>query len=182
MVYKESKTISFLWEVGSRNDIPIKLKQEHFKDEQGKAETSFYIPIWLSFKISNTGRMTFSVDSIFVFTTSIKGSAIRQFYILNYSLFQPYIKTDISPKERTSLPIVVESGHSKIMLSKVDLKIPETLYEKYMNEFRGKEFTLGDIFRLQNKNLRIGRNFRIFADVTLSGGEKKTAHIDIDGE
>ena len=53
IVYSESKAISFLWKVDSQNGIPIKLKQEHYKDEQGKRGTSFYIPIWLEFKIVN---------------------------------------------------------------------------------------------------------------------------------
>lgn len=72
IVYTESKAISFLWEVDSRNDISIKLKQKHSKDDQGKLGTSFYIPIWLAFKIVNTGRMTFSIDSIFFLLTLSK--------------------------------------------------------------------------------------------------------------
>ena len=177
IVYNESRAISFLWKVNSRNDISITLEQLHSTDEQGKRRTTSIIPIWLAFNIVNTGRMTFSIDSIFVYTNPIKGTEIRQFYSMGHRLFQPYIKIKVPPKERFMLPIVVDPGHSKIMLGKIDLWIPATLSKKYMNEFKGKEFTLGDIYELQNEDLRIGRNFRISADVTLSGGEMKTARV-----
>jgi hypothetical protein len=180
--YSESKAISFLWNVNSQNGIPINLKQENYKDEQGRTGTSFCIPMWLEFKIANTGRVTFSVDSIFVYTSPIKATNPRQFNSLNYSLFQPSLNAEVPPKTKIMLPIVVEPGHSKIMLSKVDLMISEVLYKKYVNMIKDKEFTLGDIYRLKNKELRIGRNYRVYAEVTLSGGNVKTVRVDIDGE
>ena len=141
--------------------------------------TGLFNYLWISV---NTGRVTFSIDSILVYTNPIKDTNFRQLYSPNYSLFQPYFNPEVPPKTRIILPIVVEPGHSKIMLSKVDLMIPEILYKEYMNEFRDKEFTLGDIYRLPNKNLRIGRNNKVYADVTLSGGKTKMARVDIDGE
>jgi hypothetical protein len=180
--YSQSKAISFLWNVDSQNGIPIKLKQEHYKDEQGRSGIAFYIPIWIEFKIVNTGRATFSIDSIFVYTNTIKGTNSRQFNFLKYNLFQPSLNAEVLPKTKIMFPIVVEPGHSKIMLGKFDLMIPELLYKEYMNMIKGKEFTLGDIYRLSNKDLRIGRNYNVYAEVTLSGGKVKTVRVDIDGE
>ena len=103
------------------------MKQKHYKDEHGRKETSFYIPIWLELKIANTGRATFSIDSIFLHATPAKSMDPRQLKYLNYDLFQPSHNNEVPPEIKIMLPIVVEPGHSKIMLSKFDLMIHEVL-------------------------------------------------------
>ena len=131
----------------------------------------------------NTGRRPFSVDSILLHTAPAKGVYPQQLKYLNYSLFQPASNIEISPKTEIMLPIVIEPGHAKIMHSKFDLNINEGLYKEYVNIFKDKEFTIFDIYMLPNKDLRIGRNYHLYADVSLLGGAKvKAFYVDIDDD
>lgn len=169
--YRESNAISFICKIYSRNEIPIKMRQR-YEVMNGNGWLAFYIPIWLEFKIVNTGRRPFSVDSILLHTAPAKGVYPQQLQYLNYSLFQPASNIEIPPKTKIMLPIVIEPGHAKIMHSKFDLNINEGLYKEYVNIFKDKEFTIGDIYMLPNEDLRIERNYHLYADVTLLGGAK----------
>jgi len=49
-----------------------------------------------------------------------------------------------------------------------------------VNMFKDKKFTIGDIYILPNENLRIQRNYSMYAQVTTSGGKVKTVCVDVD--
>jgi hypothetical protein len=63
----------------------------------------------------------------------------------------------------------------------MNLPISNRLYEAYHNAFKGKAFSMGDIYRLNNDDTRVSSYFNIYAEIELAGGEKKDTHVDIDG-
>ena len=190
IVHKESTSVVFTWEVRSRNDIPIKLKQErvgHVEGRTRKTELESSIPLWLQYKVANLGSRTFSVDSIFVVVEHIKPDLEifdRMFIPLGTSLSQgrgyAHLSSGISTKDKIVLPIAIEPGHSKVMFSKFDLPIPLKLYNAYKKEFKGQDFILLQVNRLDDDYLHISSHYYVTAEVTLSGGEVKVVRVDMD--
>lgn len=183
MGYRESKAIVFNWEVSPRSDISVRLKQEQLINEEGNLILKFSIPIWIECRITNTGARTFSIDSIWVFLFTSPGSTYRKaIYNLDRRLFKPNFPHGMLPKEKIPLPVIVEPGHSKVLLTKIDFDMPRRLYNAYKNEFKEQDFTLGDIYRLHNTDLRISRFCTILVEVSIAGGSRKITRLDIDGD
>jgi len=176
IVYKESRSIVFQWDVNSRNDIPIKL---------GKRHDYNLLPIWLQFKITNTGSRTFSVDSIHVLIKALgrkDRDMSKMYYELHWITMKPILSVGIAEKDKIFFPIVVDPGHSKMFYNEIGLPITKKQYDGYQREFHGQAFTLGDNYRLNKDELLMCKNFKIIAEVRLSSGEYKSADVTIDAD
>lgn len=177
VIYKETQAVVFEWEAFSRNDIPLKLNHTKATDEKGEIGHYFYLPIWIQCQITNSGYRTFSVVSIWG-AVFIEGDQ-RTISWLDWDLFEPNANHGVLPKEKVPLPIIVQPGHSRIFITSVRVPIPEKLFKLCKDEFKGKEMTLGDIYRLGKKDQSIG-NCKVILEVRLAGGETKTTQLSLD--
>jgi len=180
--FQESREIAFKWEASSDNSILVKLERGLI-DNKGKPEQTFQLPLWIEFKVTNTGLRTFSVDSIWLNVNgNKKDPEIFGRTILRLSTFHPKPQNigDVLVSNEISFPLVVDPGHSKKFYKKINLPISDRLYEAYRKAFKGEAFSIGDIYRL-NDDTRVSRYFKIYAEIILAEGEKKNTFVDVDG-
>jgi hypothetical protein len=181
--YQESRKITFKWEAKSENNVLVKLERGVI-DEEGKPIQTFDLPLWIEFKVTNTGLRTFSVDSIWVIVNGSKKDPemFKKFYnrLTTVDPTPPNIRGGVVSNE-ISFPLVVDPGHSKKFYKKIKLPISDRLYDAYRKAFKGEAFSIGDIFRLNNDDTRVSSYFKIYAEIELAGGEKINTHVDIDG-
>lgn len=177
VIYQETKAVVFEWEAFSRNDIPLQLNQKEYTDEEGKIGHNFYLRIWIQCLLTNSGSKAISAVSFLAHSFKEgQTNPYEQYWVLDWNLFESYPEPAVAPKEKLLTPIIVEPGHSKIILTSVDLHILEKLFSFYKNRFNAKEFTLGDLYRLSKNKLPSG-NSAIFINVELAGGETKTTRV-----
>lgn len=164
------------------------VKLEHgIIDDEGKPEQTFHLPLWIEFKVTNTGFRTFSVDSIWLTANGYKKN--REMYkrlILHLTTVDPKPQNigDAFVSNEISFPLVVDPGHSKKFYKKLELPISNRLYDVYHKAFKGEAFSLGDIYRLNSADTRVSNYFKINAEIELAGDEKKNnrvTHVEIDG-
>lgn len=182
--YQKPGKIAYKWEAYSDNSILIKL--EHgLVDSEGKPEQFFNLPLWVEFKVTNTGSRTFSVDSIWLVVHIKDPDFARPAYMhLTTVDPKPHNIGDKTFSNEISFPLVVDPGHSKNFYKKIKIPITKRLYDAYYKYFKEEFFSMGDIYRLNNADTRMSNNFKIHAEIILAGGEKKNnqvTRIDIDG-
>jgi len=180
--YQESREIAFKWEANSDNSILVKLERGLIDDE-GKQVQTFDLPLWIEFKVTNTGFRTFSVDSIWLVANgSKKDREMFRRLILHITDVDPKPQNigDNLVKNEISFPLVVAPGHSKKFYKKINLPLSKRLYDAYNKSFKGEAFSIGDIYRLNNDDLRISSYYEIYAEIELAGGEKKNTQVSID--
>lgn len=182
--HQESRKIAFKWEANSDNGVLVKL--EHgLIDNEGKKEQTFSLPLWIEFKITNTGFRTFSVDSIWLVVNINDREISRPAYFhLTEVDSKPQNIGDNLVSNEIFFPVVVEPGHSKKFYKKVNLPLSDRLYDVYHQIFKEDVFSMGNIYRLNNADTRMSNNFKIYAQIIIAGGEKKNnkvIHVDIDG-
>lgn len=172
-IYREARQVEFKWEVYSRNDIPLKLIHDTYLNENGRKEDDFKLPVWIQCQITNTFQRTFSVASIF-------GSSVlkeyKLFKYLDYDLFAREVRFDAIPTKKISLPFILQAGHSKAFFTSIRIPIPKKLFDRLKDEFKNKEFTLGDVYRLEKKPQSIG--CKVYLEINLAGGQTKIAKVD----
>lgn len=179
--YQESGKIAFKWEANSDNSILVKLERGLI-DNEGKPEQIFHLPLWIEFKVTNTGFRTFSVDSIWLAVDGNNKEMFKRLLIhLTTADFKPQSIGNKFVSNEISFPLVVDIGHSKKFYKKINLPISNRLYDVYRKSFKGNAFSIGDIYRLNNDDTRVSNYFKIFAEIELAGGEKKKTPVDIDG-
>lgn len=181
--HQESRKIAFKWEANSDNGILVKLERGLI-DNEGKPEQTFHLPLWIEFKITNTGLRTFSVDSIWLTANgNKKDQEMFKRLILHLTTVDPKPQNigDSLVRNEISFPLVVDPGHSKVFYKKIKLPISNQLYDAYHKAFKGAAFSIGDIYRLNNDDTRVSSYFKIYAEIELAGGEKKSTRVDIDG-
>jgi len=182
--HQQSRKIAFKWEAKSDNSILVELEQELIDDE-GKPVQTFDLPLWIEFKVTNTGFRTFSIDSILlvVHMEDREKSGKSYLHLTAVDSTPPNIGDNLVSNE-ISFPLVVDPGHSKKFYKKINLPISDRLYDAYNKSFKGEAFSIGDIYRLNNDDTRVSNYFKIYAEIVVAGGEKKNnqvTHVDIDG-
>jgi len=178
--HQESRKIDFKWEANSDNSIMVKLERSLVYDE-GKKKEKFDLPLWVEFKITNTGFRTFSVESIFL-VVHIKDPALAgpaYMYLKTVDL-KPNDVDDKTVSNEISFPLVFDPGHSKKFYKKIEIPITKRLYDAYYKYFKEDAFSMGDIYRLNSADTRMSNNFKIYAEIELAGGEKKKTRVYID--
>lgn len=181
--HQESKKIDFKWEANSDNGVLVKMERGLI-DNEGKTEEIFNLPLWIEFKVTNTGLRTFSVDSIWLTDIGKKeGQHTLMRLILKLTTVdsKPHNINEHIVSNEISFPLVVDPGHSKKFYKKINIPISNRLYDGYSKHFKEKAFSIGDIYRLNDDETRISSYFKINAEIVLAGGEKKNTFVDIDG-
>ena len=181
LTYRETFAVKYKWEAYSRGDIPIKLFQRTTTSGKNCTIIEKLIPIWIECRISNTGMRTFSIDSIFAsYKEKEKTQTPINLFCLDYNLFKDFELPTVKPKEKLTVPIAIEPGHSKKFFTKIDVILPDKLRQAYTELFKDKEFiTLGDIFLLSDTTLSIGRYIDIKIQLNFSGGNFSVKRVDL---
>lgn len=181
--YTESRKIALKWEAYSENGIFVKPAQGSTDSEEGILIDKFYIPLWIKFQVTNTGSRTFSVDYVLLTANRIdKGPEMHKQLIISLGTIVPNPKNirDVAVTNEMSFPLVVDPGHSKVFYKLIKLPISDRLYNAYCKSFKGKDFSIGDVYRLDNNDFHISSQWKIYAEIILAGGESKYTHVRID--
>jgi len=145
----------------------IRIKQEPSAEPDN---IEYSLSIWLRMKIVNTGLRSFTVDYISVDVSPIK----------SYTTYvSPLVLTKTQDKgtpanEKIELPVVIESGHSKYFLKKIEIPISRKIYFENKQTFKNiNSKTLSP-----DENVcSILQNFNIISNITLAGGQTKSAKV-----
>ncbi|HVO65802.1 MAG TPA: hypothetical protein VMT12_04890, partial [Syntrophales bacterium] len=182
VVYKESRSIEFQWEVNSRINVPIRLIHEIPTTYKEKQENDFVLPIPCEFKITNTGSRTFTVDSVDIVLKTLGKESETRTFLINFLWFTMNLNPseEININKRTYFPLVVEPGHSKVFFQEIPLPINKEIYNRYKKEFHGQSFSLEQIYILNKDELLVSNNFEIIAMVKLASGQYRSAYVNID--
>jgi hypothetical protein len=179
VVYKESRSIEFQWEVNSRINVPLKLIRE-----TPEHVNEFILPIPVEFKITNTGSRTFTVDSVNIILETLGNKSEAHTFLINFFWFttnpNPFEKIDIN--KRTYFPLVVDPGHSKVFFHEIPLPITKEIYNRYKKEFHDQSFSLEQIYMLKKIDLLVGNKFEITAMVKLASGQYRSVYLNIDAD
>jgi len=174
--------IALKWEAATDNSILVKPEQGLMHDE-GKPIKTFDLPLWIEFKVTNTGFRTFSVDYIFITAYGNKQYpeiARRVLIRVDAVNARPHNIRESFVSNEIFFPLVVEPGHSKKFYKLIKIPISNGLYNAYQKTFKGKAFSIGEVFSLNNEDLRVSSYYKIYAEIVLAGGKKRSAPVDID--
>jgi hypothetical protein len=170
---KQLTDIDFLWETNAALYMPSELtiKQAPSDDSEN---IKYFLSEWINLKIVNTGFRAFTVDTISVIVSPVEmksssGRFIKYVFLTNLTKPQD---NGMPTNGKIELPIVIESGHSKKFLKKVQLPISRKIYFEYKQKFKNMKSEPSD------ENIcSLLKNYDIISHVTLAGGQTKSAEV-----
>jgi len=171
---KQLTDVDFLWETSVAQYIPVKLEKEQTCPDNCE-KIRYILPVWLEFKIVNTGFRAFSVDSIsvLVFKYTLDDSNEIAYRFSGELTKQ---KNGLPTNEIIELPVVLEPGHSKEFLKRVRIPIPQNLYLTFKQKFKDGKIK---ILSFDKNDYLIFQQYKISSLVSLAGGQTKIAEVQI---
>ena len=169
--------IDFLWESRAAQYIPVELKKEQACPENCE-KTRYILPVWLKFKIVNIGFRAFTVDHISVLLVPLKGTldlGKESAYYFSGELVKE--KNEMPSKEMIELPVVIEPGHSKEFLKRVQIPIPQNVYLALKQKLKDGKIELNSF---DKNDYIVFQKYKISSYITLAGGQTKVTDVQID--
>lgn len=168
---KQLTDIDFLWKVTVVEYPPIELKNKDSSDNL--LDIPYSLSVWLNLEIVNTGFRTFTINDVSVLLSPLKSESSPKWFRYAGNLMKPNSNIKKLPNEEIKLPIVIEPGHSKYFLQRIQIPISKNVYFTYKEKLKNWK---SETSFMQSDDCSIFQKYDIASYVSLAGGQTKITH------